>query len=90
MCVSMRVTVFLLLLTTVLADPYASEGECPLSGCSPNRCYCIQQPLGLIREPKLAWQRKPASGKLSTKGCVANGDNIVCPFEAEENEEKKG
>ena len=78
------VCLLLLLLLQVFAvsssSLYASEGECPLSGCSPSRCYCTQQSLGRTQQPKQVWHRK-TSEKLSTKGCVANGGNIVCPLD---------
>ena len=60
-----------------------SQIQCPIAGCNPNRCYCINNFNGIIKaNPEVQYIQSPV--KLSDKGCVANGNNIVCPTDQKE------
>ena len=77
---TLMANILLLLLMSTLS--ITANAQCPVSGCSPNRCYCSQQSISIPQEPKLVWHKK-STLQLSSQGCVANGRNIVCPIERE-------
>ncbi len=65
-----------------------SNSQCPIAGCNPNRCYCINDFDGVMKSnPRVEYMRSPV--KLSNRGCLANGNNIVCPSDQKEAVEKK-
>lgn len=76
-----------LFLLSLLVTAANINGQCPVSGCSPNRCFCGPQSVNFPREPDQLWYKKSTSYELSKDGCIANGENIICPFDRATNAE---
>ncbi len=60
----------------------SAQLQCPIAGCHPNRCFCVNDFTSLKKQPQVKTVDSPH--KLSNSGCLANGGNIVCPLDQTE------